>query len=191
MGGGLRHFCRLRYGRRPIRTSPKWRLRSNRWCVTRWSRCSIPGQQDLGSIWGHIRGLAGVHDQLIADTNTRLREALASWVANFARTIAREKDIIVHERKTKEVNASISLAIYNWLSTIVNTFNLALDAIAETPLDYRCRATLILFSCDDAGDWSGGHWISFAGRLPAGIAAGRPRGTPRASRSRARLASGC
>lgn len=29
----------------------------------------------------HIRGLAGVHDQLIAYENTRLREALDSWGA--------------------------------------------------------------------------------------------------------------
>ena len=91
----------------------------------------------------HIQGLAGVHDQLIADANIRLREALHSWAANFARTIAREKDILLQEVGTREVNTSISLAIYNWLSTIVNTFNLVLDAIAETPLDYRCRATLI------------------------------------------------
>lgn len=115
----------------------------------------------------HIRGLAGVHDQLIADANVRLREALESWANNFARTIAREKEILVDERKSIANNVSISLAIHNWLSTIVNTFNLVLDAIAETPIDYRCRATLVLFNCDDAGDWSGGHWISFAGRLPA------------------------
>jgi hypothetical protein len=114
----------------------------------------------------HIRGLAGVHEQLIADENTRLREALDSWGANFARTISHEKDVLVREGKTGSVNTSIELAIYNWLSTIVNTFNLVLDAIAETPLDYRCRATLILFGHDDKGNRSGGHWISFAGRLP-------------------------
>jgi hypothetical protein len=114
----------------------------------------------------HIRGLAGVHEQLIADENTRLREALDSWGANFARTITHEKDVLVHEGKPGSVNTSIALAIYNWLSTIVNTFNLVLDAIAETPLDYRCRATLILFGYDDEDNRSGGHWISFAGRLP-------------------------
>jgi hypothetical protein len=115
----------------------------------------------------HIRGLAGVHDQLIADENSRLREALDLWGANFARTIAHEKDVLVHQGKSGSLNTSIDLAIYNWLSTIVNTFNLVLDAIAETPLDYRCRATLILFGCDDEGNRRGGHWISFAGRLPA------------------------
>jgi len=116
----------------------------------------------------HIRGLAGVHEQLIADENTRLREALDSWGANFARTIAHEKDALVHQGKSGSVNTSIALAIYNWLSTIVNTFNLVLDAIAETPVDYRCRATLILFGYDgDEDNRSGGHWISFAGRLPA------------------------
>jgi hypothetical protein len=114
----------------------------------------------------HIRGLAGVHQQLIADENTRLREALDSWGANFARTISHEKDSLVDQGEDGPINASIKLAIYNWLSTIVNTFNLVLDAIAETPLDYRCRATLILFGHDDKGNRSGGHWISFAGRLP-------------------------
>jgi hypothetical protein len=114
-----------------------------------------------------IRGLSGVHDQLIADENTRLREALISWGANFARTIAREKDVLLLKGKSESVNTSISLAIYNWLSTIVNTFNLVLDAIAETPLDYRCRATLILFGRDDEGKHVGAHWISFVGRLSA------------------------
>ena len=115
----------------------------------------------------HIRGLAGVHDQLIADENTRLREALDSWGANFARTIDHEKNILVHQGNSDSLNTSIGLAIYNWLSTIVNTFNLVLDAIAETPLDYRCRATLILFGYDHEDRRSGSHWISFAGRLPA------------------------
>jgi hypothetical protein len=115
----------------------------------------------------HIRGLAGVHEQLIADENIRLREALDSWGENFARTIAHEKDVLIHEVRSESANAFISLTIYNWLSTIVNTFNLVLDAIAETPIDYRCRATLILFGYDDADNRVGGHWISFAGRLPA------------------------
>jgi hypothetical protein len=115
----------------------------------------------------HIKGLAGVHEQLIADENTRLREALYSWGTSFARTITYEKDVLAHEGKSESINASIRLAIHNWLSTIVNTFNLVLDAIAETPLDYRCRATLILFGCDDKGHPKGRHWISFAGRLAA------------------------
>lgn len=114
-----------------------------------------------------IRGLSGVHEQLIADENTRLREALDSWGANFARTIAREKDALVRQEKSESLNVSINLAIYNWLSTIVNTFNLVLDAIAETPLDYRCRATLILFGYDNKSKRIGRHWLSFAGRLPA------------------------
>lgn len=115
----------------------------------------------------HIKGLAGVHDQLIADENTRLREALSLWGTDFARTIAYEKDILVHEGKSESANTSIHLAIHNWISTIVNTFNLVLHAIAATSLDYQCRATLILFGCDDKGNHKGCHWISFAGRLPA------------------------
>ncbi len=114
----------------------------------------------------HIRGLAGVHDQLIADENSRLREALDLWGANFARTIDRERDTLVREEMSISQNKSIALAIYNWLSTIVNTFNLVLDAIAESSTDYRCRATLILFGYED-GNRSGAHWISFAGRLAA------------------------
>lgn len=114
-----------------------------------------------------IKGLSGVHDQLIADQNSRLRDALDSWGANFARTIDREKDLLVHQEKSDSLNTSIGLAIYNWLSTIVNTFNLVLDAIAETPMDYRSRATLIIFGYDEQKRRSGGHWISFTGRLPA------------------------
>jgi hypothetical protein len=70
-----------------------------------------------------IRGLSGVHDQLIADENTRLRKALDSWGANFARTITHEKDVLVHEGKPGSLNVSVTLAIYNWLSTIVNTLH--------------------------------------------------------------------
>jgi hypothetical protein len=109
----------------------------------------------------HVSGLKGVRDRLELDDRNLLLSALNIWGQNFRGMVLRETGIIIAGPSNEEFDQWCSVAIRGWLTSLIDAFNLVLDALAEKP-DYRSRVTLIVFGKE--GDRVvGRHWISYAG----------------------------
>lgn len=109
----------------------------------------------------HVSGLKGVRDRLELDDRNLLLAALNVWSQNFRGMVLRETGIIIANPSNEEFDRWSSAAIRGWLISLIDAFNLVLDALAEKP-GYRSRVTVIVFG-KDADAILGRHWISYSG----------------------------
>jgi len=114
----------------------------------------------------HVSGLRGVRERLDFDEKDRLLKSLNKWSTNFGRMVSADKERLLRRATNDERNYWIEASIRNWLTSIVDVFNLVFDALAEQP-QYRSRVTIIVFGCSQTREIVGRHWINYAGRLPA------------------------
>ena len=120
------------------------------------------------SQWGrqlveyHVSGLKGVRQQIELGDRNLLLSALTTWSQSFRGMVLRETTYILEKRDSSGYNTWVTIAIRAWLTSLVDAFNLVLDALAEKP-EYRSRITLILFGRQN-GKIIGRHWISYAGQ---------------------------
>lgn len=109
----------------------------------------------------HVRGLKGVREQIELDDRNLLLSALNVWSQNFRGMVLRETTLILGRSQSADYNDWITVAIREWLNSLIDAFNLVLDALAEKP-EYRSRVTVIVFGTA-SGKTIGRHWISYAG----------------------------
>lgn len=109
----------------------------------------------------HVTGLKGVRDQLDLDERDKLLTALNVWSQNFRGMVLRETHVILSIKPSADYNDWVKIAIRGWLTSLIDAFNLVLDALAEKP-DYKSRVTVIVFGTK-SGQPVGRHWISWAG----------------------------
>ena len=114
----------------------------------------------------HVSGLKGVRERLDFDEKDRLLKSLNKWSTNFGRMVSSDKERLLKNATSDERNYWIEASLRNWLTSIVDVFNLVFDALAEKP-QYRSRVTIIVFGCSHTQEIVGRHWINYAGRLPA------------------------
>jgi hypothetical protein len=116
-------------------------------------------------------GLKSVRDKLERDDQELLRNALNTWSQNFRSMILREAPAISENANSSDYDTWSEIAIRGWLTSLVDTFNLVLDAVADKE-EYRARITLIVFGKKREDTMGkdvviGQHWISYSGRAPA------------------------
>lgn len=108
----------------------------------------------------HVGGLKGVRERLDLDEQNKLLSALNIWSQNFRGMVLRELNVIISKKGSSDYNHWVKIAIRGWLISIIDAFNLVLDALAAK-IDYRARVTLIVFGLNN-GEIVGRHWISYA-----------------------------
>lgn len=108
----------------------------------------------------HVSGLKGVRDRLDLEERNQLLKALSLWSQNFRGMVLRETNVISSNAPSPDYNSWVTIAVRGWLTTLIDAFNLVLDALAEKP-EYRARVTLIVFG-RKADAVVGRHWISYA-----------------------------
>lgn len=113
----------------------------------------------------HVSGLKGVRSRIDLEDQKLLLKALTIWGQNFRGMVLRETRVILANSSSEDFNQWVAVALRGWLTSLVDAFNLVLDALAEKP-DYRSRITIIVFGNDDGGNTAGRHWLSYAGDLP-------------------------
>lgn len=109
----------------------------------------------------HVGGLKGVREKLDLDNKNLLLSALNTWSQNFRGMVLRETSLIMQNTEKEAYDAWVEVTIRAWLTSLIDAFNLVLDAVAEKP-EYRSRITLIVFGMND-GRIVGRHWITYAG----------------------------
>ncbi len=109
----------------------------------------------------HVSGLKGVRDRIDFEDRHLLISALTVWSQNYRGMVLRESQVILADPSAKDYNLWVSSALRGWLTSLVDAFNLVLDALAEKP-QYRSRISLIVFGCEN-GKVVGRHWLSYAG----------------------------
>jgi hypothetical protein len=110
----------------------------------------------------HVSGLKGVRTRIDLEDRNLLLKALTVWSQNFRGMAMRESQVILTNSASPDYNKWVSVALRGWLTSLVDAFNLVLDALAEKE-EYRSRVTIIVFGCRDDGKVVGRHWISYAG----------------------------
>jgi hypothetical protein len=110
----------------------------------------------------HVSGLKGVRTRVDLEDQRLLLKALNVWSQNFRGMVLRETQVILANKASADFNQWISIAVRGWLTSLVDAFNLVLDALAEKA-DYRSRVTIIVFGQRDDGNIVGRHWISYTG----------------------------
>jgi hypothetical protein len=110
----------------------------------------------------HVSGLKGVRTRIDLEDRNLLLKALTVWSQNFRGMVLRESQIILTNSTSSDYNQWVSVALRGWLTSLVDAFNLVLDALAEKA-EYRSRITIIVFGCRDDGKLVGRHWLSYAG----------------------------
>lgn len=110
----------------------------------------------------HVSGLKGVRTRIDLQDRNLLLKALTVWNQNFRGMVLRETQVILANSTSSDFNQWVSVALRDWLTSLVDAFNLVLDALAEKA-DYRTRVTIIVFGFRDDGELVGRHWLSYAG----------------------------
>jgi hypothetical protein len=110
----------------------------------------------------HVTGLKGVRARIDIEDRNLILKALNSWGQNFRGMVLRETQVILTNAASGDYNEWVSVALRGWLTSLVDAFNLVLDALAEKE-EYRSRVTIIVFGYRDDGESVGRHWISYAG----------------------------
>lgn len=123
--------------------------------TSRWARTLIEYQ---------VSGLKGVRTRVDLQDERLLLKALNLWSQNFRGMVLRETQVILANKTSADLSQWVSIAVRGWLTSLVDAFNLVLDALAEKA-DYRSRVTVIVFGQRDDGEIVGRHWISYAGDL--------------------------
>ena len=119
----------------------------------RWARTLIEYQ---------VSGLKGVRTRVDLEDQHLLLRALNVWSQNFRGMVLRETQVFLANRSSADFSQWVSIAVRGWLTSLVDAFNLVLDALAEKA-EYRSRVTIIIFGQSDNGDILGRHWISYTG----------------------------
>jgi hypothetical protein len=109
-----------------------------------------------------VSGLAGVRARIDLEDRNLLLKALTVWSQNFRGMVLRESQIILANPLSQEYSRWVSVALRGWLTSLVDAFNLVLDALAEKS-EYRSRITIIVFGHLDGDQVVGRHWLSYAG----------------------------
>lgn len=110
----------------------------------------------------HVSGLKGVRTRIDLEDERLLLRALTVWSQNFRGMVLRETQVILANRTSADLTQWVSIALRGWLTSLVDAFNLVLDALAEKA-DYRSRVTIIVFGLREDGEVVGRHWLSYAG----------------------------
>lgn len=110
----------------------------------------------------HVSGLRGVRTRIELDDQQLLLTALNVWSQNFRGMVLRETQVILANASSTEFNKWVTVALRGWLTSLVDAFNLVLDALAEKA-EYRSRVTIIVFGSTENGELVGRHWLSYAG----------------------------
>jgi hypothetical protein len=110
----------------------------------------------------HVSGLKGVRSRIDLEDRNLILKALTSWSQNFRGMVMRETQVIVTNSSSADYNDWVAVALRGWLTSLVDAFNLVLDALAEKE-EYRSRVTIIIFGRREDGVVVGRHWISYAG----------------------------
>lgn len=110
----------------------------------------------------HVSGLKGVRSRVDLEDEKLLLKALTIWGQNFRGMVLRETRVILANSSSKDFNQWVAVALRGWLTSLVDAFNLVLDALAEKA-EYRSRITIIVFGQNDDGTVVGRHWLSYAG----------------------------
>ncbi len=110
----------------------------------------------------HVSGLKGVRTRIDLDDRNLLLKALTVWSQNFRGMVLRETQVILANSASSDYNQWVTVALRGWLTSLVDAFNLVLDALAEKS-DYRSRVTIIVFGRRTDGEVVGRHWLAYAG----------------------------
>jgi hypothetical protein len=119
----------------------------------KWARSLIEYQ---------VSGLKGVRTRIDLEDRNLLLRALLVWSQNFRGMVLRELQVILANAGSSDFNQWVAVALRGWLTSLVDAFNLVLDALAEKP-EYRSRVTIIVFGNRDDGKVVGRHWLAYAG----------------------------
>jgi len=114
----------------------------------------------------HVSGLKGVTKRIDLEDENLLLKALNVWSQNFRSMVLRESQVILSNSTSSDYNQWVSVALRGWLTSLVDAFNLVLDALADK-VGYRSRVTIIVFGSRDDGAVVGRHWLSYVGDLPS------------------------
>ena len=109
-----------------------------------------------------MTGLKGVRARIDLEDRNLLLKALNVWSQNFRGMVLRETQVILANSSSSDFNQWVSVAIRGWLTSLVDAFNLVLDALAEKS-EYRSRVTIIVFGSREDKKLVGRHWLSYAG----------------------------
>jgi hypothetical protein len=119
----------------------------------KWARTLIEYQ---------VSGLKGVRTRIDLEDRNLLLRALTVWSQNFRGMVLREVQVILAVASSSDFNQWVTVALRGWLTSLVDAFNLVLDALAEKA-EYRSRVTIIVFGYREDGNVVGRHWLSYAG----------------------------
>jgi hypothetical protein len=109
-----------------------------------------------------VSGLKGVSERIDLEDRNLLLKALTVWSQNFRGMVLREVQVILANASCSDYNQWVAVALRGWLTSLVDAFNLVLDALAMKS-DYRTRVTLIVFGQRPDGAFVGRHWLAYAG----------------------------
>jgi hypothetical protein len=115
-----------------------------------------------GLVEYQVSGLRGVRARIDLEDRNLLLKALTIWSQNFRGMVLRETQVILSNASSADYNSWVAVALRGWLTSLVDAFNLVLDALAEKE-EYRSRITVIVFGAKDDGNVVGRHWISYSG----------------------------
>jgi hypothetical protein len=110
----------------------------------------------------HVSGLKGVRTRIDLEDRNLLLKALNVWSQNFRGMVLREIQVILANTSSDDFNQWVTVALRGWLTSLVDAFNLVLDALAEKA-EYRSRVTIIVFGIRSDGKYVGRHWLAYAG----------------------------
>ena len=110
----------------------------------------------------HVAGLKGVQARVDLQDQRLLLKALSVWSQNFRGMVLREFQVIMAGQAARDFSQWVAIAVRGWLTSLVDAFNLVLDALAEKS-EYRSRVTIIVFGKRQDGQVVGRHWIAYAG----------------------------
>jgi hypothetical protein len=110
----------------------------------------------------HVSGLKGVRTRIDLEDERKILRALNVWSHNFRGMVLRETQVILANQTSADFTQWVSIAVRGWLTSLVDAFNLVLDALAEKT-EYRTRITIIVFGLNENGEAVGRHWLSYAG----------------------------
>ncbi len=119
----------------------------------KWARTLIEYQ---------VTGLKGVRTRIDLEDQRLLLKALTLWSQNFRGMVLRETQVILANSASPDFHKWVTVTLRDWLTSLVDAFNLVLDALAEKA-EYRSRITIIVFGLREDGDVVGRHWLSYAG----------------------------
>ena len=110
----------------------------------------------------HVSGLKGVRSRIDLEDERTILRALNVWNHNFRGMVLRETQVILANKTSADFTQWVSIAVRGWLTSLVDAFNLVLDALAEKT-EYRSRITIIVFGLRDDNEVVGRHWLAYAG----------------------------